>query len=79
MAVTGHTRGFTSGTASDVPVLFCLTLVQTLIDASVHHDVRQDAVERHDREMTPAHGASDGQGRDMELSLLTSIGSVGPA
>ena len=74
----GHTWGFTLGTASDVPVLFCLTLVRELTGASVHHNVRQDRVERHDREMTPAHGTSDGQGRDVELSLWTSIGSVGP-
>ena len=32
-------------------------------------------MERHDREATPAHGASDGQGHDVELSLLMSIGS----
>ena len=46
---------------------------------AVHHDVRRDGVERHDRQMTPAHGASDEQGHDMELSLLTSTGSAGPA
>ena len=78
MAMTGHTWGFTSGTASGVPVLFCLTPVRALIGVSVHHDVRDDGVEHHDQEMTPAHGTSDGQGHDMELSLLTSIGSVGP-
>ena len=53
-------------------MLFCLTLVRALIGASVHHDVRQDEVECHDRETTPAHGTSDGQGHDMELSLLKS-------
>ena len=58
---------------------FCVTLVQGLIGVSVHHDVCQDGVERHDRETTPAYGASDGQGRDVELSLLTSTGSVGHA
>ena len=79
MAMMGHTWGFTSGIASGVPVLFCITLVQALIDASVHHDVRQDGVKRHDRKTTLAHGASDGQGHDVELPLLTSIGSVGPA
>ena len=57
-----------------MPVLFCLTLVQTLTDASIHHDVRRDRVERHDRQMTPAYVASDEQGRDMKLSLLTSTG-----
>ena len=62
----------------NVPVLFCITLVRTLTGTSVHHDVCQDGVEHHDWETTPAHGASDGQGRDVELSLLTSIGSVGP-
>ena len=61
----------------DVPVLFCLTLVRTLIGASVHHDVRRDGMERHDRQMMPAHGVSDEQGRDMESSLLTSTGSAG--
>ena len=60
-------------------MLFCLIVVQTLIGTSVHHDVRRDGVEHHDRQMTPAHGASDEQGRDMEPSLLTSIGSAGPA
>ena len=75
----GRTWGFTSGIASGVLVLFDLTLVQGLTGASVHHDVRQDGVERHDREMMPAHGASGGQGRDVELSLLTSTGSAGPA
>ena len=74
----GHTWGITSGTASDVPVLFCLTLVRALTGTSVHHDVRQDGVERQDRETMPAHGASDGQDNDVELSLLTSTGSVGP-
>ena len=78
MAVTGHTWGFTSGTASGIPVLFCLTLIQTLTGVLVHHDVCQDRVELHDRETTPVHGASDRQGRDMELSLLMSIGSTGP-
>ena len=62
-----------------MPVLFYLILVRTLTGMSVHHDVRQDGVERHDRQMTPAHGASDKQGHDMEPSLLISIGSVGPA
>ena len=51
-------------------MLFCLTLVRTLTGASVHHDVRRDGVERHDRQMTPAHGASDEQGREMEPSLI---------
>jgi len=60
-------------------MLFCLILVRTLTGASVHHDVRRDRVERHDRQMTPAHGASDEQGRDMEPSLLTSTGSAEPA
>ena len=50
-----------------------------LTDASVHHDVRRDGVERHDRQMTHAHDASDEQGRDMEPSMLTFTGSVGPA
>ena len=59
-------------------MLFCLTLVRTLTGASVHHDVHQDGVERHDPQTTPAHSASDGQGRDVEPSLLTSTGSVGP-
>ena len=77
--MTGHIWGFTSRTVSDVPVLFCLTFVWTLIDASVHHDVRWDGVERHDRQMALAHGVSDEQGRDMEPSLLTSTGSAGPA
>ena len=77
--MTGHTWGFTSGTASGVPVLFYLTLVRALTCVSVHHNVRQDGVERHDRETMPAHGTNDGQGRDVELSLLTSIGLVGPA
>ena len=36
-------------------------------------------MERHDRHMTPAHSTSDEQGQDVEPSLLTSIGSVGPA
>jgi len=74
----GHTWEFTLGTASGVPVLFCLTLVRALTGAPVHHDVRQDGVKRHDRETTPAHGANDGQGHDVELSLLTSTGSAGP-
>ena len=74
MAMMGYTWGFTSRIVSDVPVLFYLTLVRTLTGASIHHDVRQDGVKRHDREMTPAHGASDGQGHDVDLSLLTSIG-----
>ena len=73
VAVTGHTRGFTSRIVSDVPVLFCLILVRTLTSALVHH-----GVERHDQQMTPAYGASDGQGLDVEPSLLTSTGSVGP-
>ena len=76
--MTGHTWGFTSGTASGVPVLFYLTLVRALTGMSVHHDVHQDRVERRDREMTLVHGASDEQGRDVELSLLTSIGTAGP-
>ena len=59
-------------------MLFCPTLVRGLTGASVHHNVRQDRVERHDRDTIPAHGASDGQGRDVELSLLTSTGSAGP-
>ena len=79
MAMMGHTWGFTSRIVSDVPVMFSLILVRTLTDASVHHDVRRDGVERHDRQMTLAHGASDEQGHDMEPSLLTSIGSAGPA
>ena len=78
MTMTGHTWGFTSRIVSGVPVLFCLTLVRTLTGVSVHHDVRLDRVERHDRETMPAHGTSDGQGRDLELSLLTSTGSSGP-
>ena len=48
---TGHTWGFISGIASGVPVLFCLTPVRTLMGTSVHHDVRQDGVERHDRQI----------------------------
>jgi len=60
-------------------VLFCLTLVRTLTGVSVHHDVRQDGVERLDWRMTPAHGASDRQDRDVDPSLLTSTGSAGPA
>ena len=69
---------FTSRTVSDVPVLFCLILVWTLTGALVHHDVRRDGVERHDRQMTPAYGASDEQGRDMEPSWLTSTEAAGP-
>ena len=61
---------------SDMPVLFCLILVRTLIGSSVHHNVHLDGVERHDRQMMPAHGASDEQGRDMEPSLLTSTGGT---
>ena len=76
--MTRHTWGLTSRTVLDVPALFCLTLVRTLIGVSVHHDVRRDGVERHDRQMVPTHGASDEQDRYMEPSLLTSIGSVGP-
>ena len=34
-------------------------------------------MERHDRQTTPAHGASDGQNRDMAPSLLTSTVSRG--
>ena len=64
---------------SGVPVVFCLTLVRTLTGASVHHDVRRDGVEHHDRQMTPTYGASDEQGHDMEPSLLTSTGLVGTA
>ena len=64
---------------SGVPVLFCLILIRTLTGVSVHHDVRRDGVERHDRQMTPAHGASDEQGHDMEPFLLTSTGSARPA
>ena len=79
MALTGHTGGFTSRAASGVLVLFCLTLVRTLIGTLVHHDVRQDGVEGHDRQTMPAHGVSDGQGRDVEPSLLTSTGLAGPA
>ena len=41
--------GFTSRTVSDVPVLFYLILVRTLTGASVHHAIRRDGVERHDR------------------------------
>ena len=78
VAMTGHTWGFTSRTVSGVPVLFCLVLVRMLTGASVHHDVRRDVVECHDRQMTSTHGTSDEQGRDMEPSLLTSTGSVGP-
>ena len=62
-----------------MPVLFCLTLVRTLTGVSAHHDIHQDGMERHDRQMMPAHGASDGQGRDVEPFLLTSIGLVGLA
>ena len=61
-----------------VPMLFCLILVRMLIGTSVHHDVRREGVERHDQQMMPMHGASDEQGRNMELSLLMSIGLVGP-
>ena len=57
-------------------MLFCLILVRTLTGASVHYDVRWDGVERHDRQMTSAHGTSDEQGRDMEPSLLTSTRSM---
>ena len=64
---------------SGMLVLFCLILIRTLIGVSVHHDVCRDEVERHDRQMTPAHGVGDEQGHDMEPSLLTSIGSAGPA
>ena len=60
-------------------MLFYITLLQTLTDALVHNDVRQDGMERYDRQMTPAHGASDEQDRDVEPSLLTSTGSAGPA
>ena len=60
-------------------MLFYLTLVRALIGVLVHHDVRKDGVERYDREMTPTHGASDRQGHDVELSLLTSTGLAGPA
>ena len=60
MAVTGHTWGFASGTASGIPVLFYLTLIRALTGTLVHHDVRQDGVERHNQEMTPAHDANDG-------------------
>ena len=59
-----------------MPVLFCLILVRTLTGASVHHDVRRDGVECHDWQMTSAHGTSDGQGHDVELSLLTWIGGT---
>ena len=79
VAMMGHTWGFTSRTVSDVSVLFYLILVRMLTGASVHHDVHWDRVERHDWQMMPGHGASDEQGRDMEPSLLTSTGSVGPA
>ena len=79
MAMTGHTWGFTLRIVLGMPVLFYLILVRTLIGVSVHHDVCRDEVERHDRQMTPAHGASDEQGRDMEPSLLTSTRSTGPA
>ena len=58
--------------------LFRLTPIQTLMGALIHHNVCQDGVERHDRQMTPAYGVSDGQGRDVESSLLTSTGSRGP-
>ena len=77
--MTGHTWGFTSRTVSGVAVLFCLILVQTLIDASVYHDVHLDGMEHHDRQMTPAHGTNDEQGHDVEPSLLTSTGLAGPA
>ena len=77
MAVTGHTLGFTSGTTSGIPVLFCLTVVPGLTGALVYHDVRQDGVKRPDRETMPAHGTSGRQGHDMELSMLMSIGLVG--
>ena len=79
MVMMGHTWVFTSGIMSDVLMLFCLTLVRTLTGMLVHHDVHRDGVERHDWQMTPAHGTSDEQGRDMEPSLLTSTGSVRPA
>ena len=78
VAMTGHTWGFTSRTVSGVPVLFCLILVRTLRSAPVHHVVRRDGVERHDQQMMCVHGASDEQGHDMEPSLWTSIGLVGP-
>ena len=58
--MTGHTRGFTSGTVLGVLVLFLLTLVGTLTVVSVHRNVHQDGVELHDQQMTPVHGASDG-------------------
>ena len=74
----GHAWGFTLGTALGEPVLFHLTPVRTLTGMSIHHDVRQDEVERHDRQTTPAHGASDGQDHDVAPPLLTSIGSAGP-
>ena len=60
-------------------MLFCLILVRTLTGASVHHDVRRDGVERHDRQMTPAYGVSDEHGRNMEPSRLTSTEAAGPA
>ena len=56
-------------------MLFYLTLIRGLTGTLVHHDIRQDGVERHDRETTPMHGTSDRQGHDMELSLLMSTGS----
>ena len=60
-------------------MLFCLTIVRTMTGASVYHDVRQDEMERHDRQTTSARDASYGQGHDVELSLLTSTGLAGSA
>ena len=79
MAMMDHTWGFTSRIVSGVPVLFCLILVRTLIGTSINHDVRWDGVERYDQQITPVHGTNDEQGRDKELSLLTSTGSTRPA
>ena len=44
---------------SGVPVLFCLILIRMLTGTLVHHDIRRDGVERHDRQMTLMHGASN--------------------
>ena len=48
-------------------------------DLEAAGSVMPDLEDEHDRQMTPAHGASDEQGRDMEPSLLLSTGSTGPA
>ena len=50
-----------------------------MTDTSVHHDVHRDGMERHDWQMTPAHGASDEQGHDIEPSLLSMKEKKDPA